>query len=49
MIKNVAYYNSKIDAIAQEMAEEAARAGTLFAPMIEAVSGKRLTYAGLTA
>ena len=33
MIKNVAYYNSKIDAIAQEIAEEAARAGTLFAPM----------------
>ena len=33
MIKNVAYYNSKIDTIAQEMAEEAARAGALFAPM----------------
>ena len=30
MIKNVAYYNSKIDAIAQEMVEEAARATTLF-------------------
>ena len=33
MIKNVAYYNSKIDTIAQEVAEEAARACVLFAPM----------------
>ena len=33
MIKNVAYYNSKLDAIAQEMAEEAARATALFPAM----------------
>jgi hypothetical protein len=33
MIKNVAYYNSKIDTIAQEVAEEAARATTLFPAM----------------
>jgi hypothetical protein len=33
MIKDIAYYNSKIDTIAQEMAEEAARATTLFPAM----------------
>ena len=33
MIKNVAYYNNKIDTIAQEVVEEAALAGALFAPM----------------
>jgi hypothetical protein len=33
MINDVAYYNSKIDTIAQEVAEEAARAMTLFPAM----------------
>ena len=33
MIKDIAYYNSKINTIAQEMAEEAARATALFPAM----------------
>jgi hypothetical protein len=33
MIKNVAYYNRKIDTIAHEISEEAARATALFPPM----------------
>ena len=33
MIKDIAYYNGKIDTIAQEMAEEAARATALFPAM----------------
>src|ERR1700674_1087247 len=33
MINDVAYYSSKIDTIAQEIVEEAARASTLFSPM----------------